>query len=113
MTVRKRETTVQSSITLTYKISENSQKPQQLSEVKACTSIIQPPTYDTRNEEDTKMLQGDIKSFIVELQLQFVQAPVPNDILDDKIMNRILGFFSDIPTPYHAMDKIKSIKQND
>ena len=28
-------------------------------------------------------------------------------------MNRILGFFSDIPTPYHAMDKIKSIKQND
>ena len=28
-------------------------------------------------------------------------------------MNRILGFFSDVPTPYHAMDKIKSIKQND
>ena len=28
-------------------------------------------------------------------------------------MNRILGFFSDIPTPYHAMDKIKTIKQND
>ena len=35
------------------------------------------------------------------------------DISDDKIMNRILRFFSDIPTPYHAMDKIKSIKQND
>ena len=35
------------------------------------------------------------------------------DVLDDKVMNRILGFFSDIPTPYHAMDKIKSIKQND
>ena len=92
MTVRKRETMVQSSITPTYKISENSQKPQQLSEVKACTSIIQPPTYDTRNEEDTKMLQGEIKSFIVEPQLQFAQAPVPNDILDDEIMNRILGF---------------------
>ena len=27
-------------------------------------------------------------------------------------MNKILGFFYDIPTPYHAMDKIKSIKQN-
>ena len=35
------------------------------------------------------------------------------DISDDEVMNRILGFFSDIPTPYHAMDKIKSIKQND
>ena len=32
---------------------------------------------------------------------------------DDEVMNRILGFFSDIQTPYHAMDKIKSIKQND
>ena len=28
-------------------------------------------------------------------------------------MNRILGFFSDIPTPYHVMDKIKTIRQND
>ena len=28
-------------------------------------------------------------------------------------MNIIVGFFSDIPTPYHAMDKIKCIKQND
>ena len=35
------------------------------------------------------------------------------DVSDDEVMNRILGFFSDIPTPYHAMDKIKSIKQND
>ena len=35
------------------------------------------------------------------------------DISDDEIMNRILGFFSDIPTPYHAMGKIRSIKQND
>ena len=35
------------------------------------------------------------------------------DISDDEIINRILGFFSDIPTPYHAMDKIKSSKQND
>ena len=35
------------------------------------------------------------------------------DISDDEVMNRILEFFSNIPTPYHAMDKIKSIKQND
>ena len=34
------------------------------------------------------------------------------DILDDAIMNRILEFISEIPTPYHAMDKIKSIKQS-
>ena len=35
------------------------------------------------------------------------------DVSDDKVMNRILRFFSDIPTPYHAMDKIKYIKQSD
>ena len=35
------------------------------------------------------------------------------DISDNKIMKRILRFFSDIPTPYLAIDKIKSIKQND
>ena len=38
---------------------------------------------------------------------------IRTDISDDEIIIRILGFFSDIPTPYHAMDKIKSIKQND
>ena len=36
-----------------------------------------------------------------------------SDISDDEVMNRILGFFSDILTPYHVMDKIKTIKQND
>ena len=45
MTVRKGETTVQCSTTpqpaTTYKMSENLQKLQQLSEIKACTSIIQ------------------------------------------------------------------------
>ena len=46
------------------------------------------------------------------LDLSFIKG-LGTDISDDKIMNRILGFFSDIPTPYHAMDKIKSIKQND
>ena len=35
------------------------------------------------------------------------------EISNDEVMNRILGFFSDIPTPYHSIDKIKSIKQND
>ena len=259
MTVRKGETMVQSMITPTYEISENSQKLQQLSEIKAYTSIVKPPTYDTRNEQGTRMLQDEIRSHIVEPQLHIAQAPIPNqmntvplyvvdttippplmtkkekeesqmhlvdhtkmphkdgqllkvvqtvadslqqqivlgmctadmnqqytdaligelikshnrrdmdhilnsiptfnglepekcvdwvtrirnaceqsnrdfrqelmnkselmvqnfikglgtDISDDEIMSRILGFFSDIPTPYHAMDKIKSIKQND
>ena len=263
MTVRKGETTVQSSITpqpdITYEMSENLQKLQQLSEIKTCTSIIQPPTYDMKNKQGTRMLQGEIRSHVVEPHLHFAQAPVLNhmntvplyaadatvpplvmtkkereesethkvdntkvpqedgellkvvqmvaeslqqqivlgmqmadmsqqctdaligeliishdrrdmdhvlnniptfnglepekyvdwatrirnaceqsnrdfrqelmnkselmvqnyikglgtDISDDKIMNRILGFFSNIPTPYHAMDKIKSIKQND
>ena len=48
-----------------------------------------------------------------ELMVQNFIKGLGTDISDDKIMNRILGFFSDIPTPYHAMYKIKSIKQND
>ena len=47
-----------------------------------------------------------------ELMVQNFIKGFGTDISDDKVMNRILGFFSDIPTPYHAMDKIKSIKQN-
>ena len=47
-----------------------------------------------------------------ELMVQNFIKGLGTDILDDKIMNRILGFLSDISTPYHAMDKIKSIKQN-
>ena len=48
-----------------------------------------------------------------ELMVQNFIKGLGTDISDDEIMNRILGFFSDIPTPYHTMDKIKSIKQND
>ena len=48
-----------------------------------------------------------------ELMVQNFIKGLGADVSDDKVMNRILGFFSDIPTPYHAMDKIKSIKQND
>ena len=48
-----------------------------------------------------------------ELMVQNFIKELGTDISDDEIMNRILGFFSDIPTPYYAMDKIKSIKQND
>ena len=48
-----------------------------------------------------------------ELMVQNFIKGLGTDISDDEIMNRILRFFSDIPTPYHAMDKIKSIKQND
>ena len=49
----------------------------------------------------------------LELMVQNFIKGLGTDISDDKIMNRILGFFSDIPTPDHVMDKIKSIKQND
>ena len=48
-----------------------------------------------------------------ELMVQNFIKGLGTDISDNEMMNRILGFFSDIPTPYHAMDKIKSIKQND
>ena len=49
----------------------------------------------------------------LELMVQNFIKGLGTDILDDEVINRILGFFSDIPTPYHVMDKIKSIKQND
>ena len=48
----------------------------------------------------------------LELMVQNFIKGLGTDILYDEVMNTILGFFSDIPTPYHAMDKIKSIKQN-
>ena len=258
MMVRRGETTVQSSIAQTYEKSENSCKPQQTSEIKASTSIMHPLNYNTIDEQDKRMSQGETRALIVEPQLHFMQPLVPNqtntvpphavdttvlpplmtkkekeetkthivdntktpqkdeellkvvkmvaqslqqqivlgmhtadmsqqhtdaligelikshnrrdmdhvlksiatfngpqpekcvdwvtrirnaceqsnrdfrqelmnkselmvqnfikglgtDISDNEIMNRILGFFSDIPTPYHAMDKIKSIKQN-
>ena len=48
-----------------------------------------------------------------ELMVQNFIKGLGADVSDDEVMNRILGFFSDIPTPYHGMDKIKSIKQND
>ena len=48
--------------------------------LKAYTSIIQPPTYDAKNEQGTRMLQGEIRSCVVEPQLHFAQAPVPNQM---------------------------------
>ena len=48
-----------------------------------------------------------------ELMVQNFIKGLRTDISDNEIMNRIVGFFSDIPTPYHVMNKIKSIKQND
>ena len=259
MMVRRGETTVQSSIAWTYEKSENSCKLQQSNQIKASTSIMHPPNYNTIDEQDKIMSQRETRALIVEPQLHFAQPLVPNqmntvpphavdttvlpplmtkkekeetkthivdntktpqkddellkvvqmvaqslqqqkvlgmctadmsqqctdaligelikshnrrdidnvlnsiptfnglepekcvdwatrvrnaceqssrnfrqelmnkselmvqnfikglgtDISDDEIMNRILGFFSDTPTPYHAMDKIKSIKQND
>ena len=48
-----------------------------------------------------------------ELMVQNFIKGLGADISDDKVMNRILGFFSTIPTPYHTIEKIKSIKQID
>ena len=76
MTVRRGETMVQSSIAPTYEKSENSWKPQQSSEVKACTDTMHPPTYDTMNKQDKRMSHGEIRGPIVEPQLHFVQTYV-------------------------------------
>ena len=108
MTVRKGETKVQSSITsqpaTTYEMSENSWKLQQLSEIKACTSIIQPPTYDAKNKQGTRTLQGEIRSHVVEPQLHFAQAPLPNQ------MNTIPLYAVDTTVPPPVMTKCPVLK---
>ena len=90
MTVRRGETTVQSSITPIYEKSKNLRKPQQLSEIKACTSIVHPPTYNTMNGQGKRMSQEETRSLIVEPQLHSAQTSVPNQ------MNTV---------PLHAVDK--------
>ena len=70
----------------------------------------------TQIKNACEQLNRDLRQELMnksELMVQNFIKGLGADILDDEIMNRILGFFSDIPTPYHAMDKIKSIKQND
>ena len=71
---------VQSSITPTYEKSENSQKPQQSSEVKACTSIMTPLIYDKMNKQGKGIIHGGTRGPVVEPELHLVQAYVPNQI---------------------------------
>ena len=70
-----------------------------MSEVKACTSIIQPPTYDAKNEQGIKTLQGEIRSRVVEPQLHFAQAPVLNQ------MNTVPLYAVDTTVPPPVMTK--------
>ena len=63
---------------------------------------------DQSNRDFRQELMNKLK-----LMVQNFIKGLGSDISDDEVINRILGFFSDIPTPYHAMDKIKTIKQND
>ena len=72
--------------------------------------------WATRIRNTCEQLNRDFRQELMnklELMVQNFIKGLGTDISDDKVMNRILGFFSDIPTLYHAMDKIKSIKQND
>ena len=72
--------------------------------------------WGTRIRNACEQLNRDFRQELMnklELMVQNFIKGLGTDISDDKMMNRILGFFSDIPTPYRAMDKIKSIKQND
>ena len=72
--------------------------------------------WATRIRNACKQSNRDFRQELMnksELMVQNFIKGLGTNISDDEIMNRILGFFSDIPTPYHAMDKIKSIEQND
>ena len=63
-------------------------------------------------EQSNRDFRQELMNKSVLMVQNFIKG-LGTDISDDEIMNRILGFISDIPTSYHAMDKIKSIKQND
>ena len=89
MTVRRGETTVQSSIAPTYKKSENSQNLQPSTEVKACTSIMTLLIYDTKNKQGNGILHVETRGPVVEPQLHLAQSYVPNQ------MNTV---------PLHAVD---------
>ena len=80
MMVRRGETTVQSSITQTYEKSEGLCKLQQSNEIKASTSIMHPPNYNTIDEQDKMMSQRETRALIVEPQLHFAQPLVPNQM---------------------------------
>ena len=70
----------------------------------------------TRIRNAYEQLSRDFRQELMnksELMVQNFIKGLGTDISDVEVMNRILGFFSDIPTPYHAIDKIKSIKEND
>ena len=56
MLVKEGQITLQSSTALNHEKSENSRKPQQLSETKTCNNIMYPPTYDGINEQGKRML---------------------------------------------------------
>ena len=90
-----------------------------MSEVEACTSVVQPPTYNTRNEQGTRMFQDEIRSCIVEPQLHFVQASIPNQ------MNTVPLYVVDttVPTPLmtkkekgesqtHSVDNTKTLQKD-
>ena len=76
MSVKEGQITLQSSTTLNHEKSKNSQKPQQLSEIKACNNIMYPSTYDGMNEEGKRMLQDETRNPVVRPQIHITQASV-------------------------------------
>ena len=50
LSVKEGQITLQSTTALNHEKNENSQKLQQLNEIKACNNIMYPPTYDGMNE---------------------------------------------------------------
>ena len=67
---------------------------------------MHPPTYDTMNEQDKRMSQGEITGPIVESQLHFAQASVPNQ------MNTVPLYAVDttIPPPMITKKETEEIK---
>ena len=41
---------------------------------------MHPPNYNTMNEQDKRMSQGETRGLIVESQLHFTQSSVPNQM---------------------------------
>ena len=99
MSVKEGQITLQSSTTLNHEKSENSQKLQQLSEIKTCNNIMYPPTYDRMNEQGKRILQDENRNPIVEPWIHLTQASVPD------LINTVPLYVVDTTIPPPLMTK--------
>ena len=75
---------------------------------------MHPPTYDTMNEQDKRVSHGEVRGPIVEPQLHFVQAYVPNQMntvplhaVDTTVLPPLMTKKDKAETQTHMVDNTK------